>query len=93
MSHSHKSLEELYVNLILEDGDEGEIVVGKNEVTETKLTHVLVGKFLTEKNINFHVMQNVMPSIWRPKEEMVVHDLGAGLDPHLSSFIRWICKR
>lgn len=39
-------------------------------------THVLVGRFLTEKNINFNAMQNVMASLWRPKEGMEVHDLG-----------------
>lgn len=36
-----------------------------------------MGKFLTEKNVNFHAMQNIMASLWRPKEGIEVHDLGA----------------
>lgn len=35
-----------------------------------------MGKFLTEKNVNFHAMQNVMASLWRSKEGMEVHDFG-----------------
>ncbi|XP_074374460.1 uncharacterized protein LOC141714863 [Apium graveolens] len=38
--------------------------------------YVLVGKFLTEKNINFNAMQNVMAAFWRLKEGMEVHDMG-----------------
>ncbi|KAL8125716.1 hypothetical protein AgCh_013105 [Apium graveolens] len=37
---------------------------------------MLVGRFLTEKNINFNAMQNVLASLWRPKQGLEVHDLG-----------------
>lgn len=50
--------------------------MARTEIVEQKQTYVLVGKFLTEKNINFMAMQNVMAVLWRPKEGMEVHDLG-----------------
>lgn len=37
---------------------------------------MLVGKFLTEKNINYNAMQNVMAGLWRPKEGTEVHEMG-----------------
>lgn len=43
---------------------------------EKKTTYVLVGRFLTENNINFQAMQNVMASLWRPKEGMEIQDIG-----------------
>lgn len=77
MNQNNKtSLEELYANLSLEEDDEGGVVVGIEEVQEKKTTYVLVGRFLTEKNINFQAMQNVMASLWRPKEGMEIHDIG-----------------
>lgn len=60
----------------MEDEEEGGIIIEKNQIVESRQTYVLVGKFLTEKNINFNAMQNVMASLWRPKEGVEVHDLG-----------------
>lgn len=78
MSQYNKtSLETLYANLSIEDEEEGGIVLGREEVQEKKTTFVLIGKFLTEKNINLQAMQNVMASIWRPKEGVEIHDIGA----------------
>ena len=37
---------------------------------------MLVGRFLTDKNINFHAMQLVLASLCRPKEGMEVHNIG-----------------
>lgn len=76
MSHFVESLEQMYSNLVIDDEEEGGIVVAANEVVVQKQTYMLVGKFLTEKNININVMQNVMASVWRPKEGMEVHEMG-----------------
>lgn len=76
MACSEKSLEDMYANLALEDEEEEELIVKNNEIVETKQTYVLVGRFLTEKNINFNVTRNVIVSLWRPKEGMEIHDLG-----------------
>lgn len=49
---------------------------GGEEITVKEQTFILIGKFLTDKNINFKAMQDMMASLWRPKEGMEVHDLG-----------------
>lgn len=71
-----KSLEEMYADLVLEDEEAAEIIVEKADTIETRQTFVLVGRFLTEKNINFNAMRNVMAALWRPREGMEIHDLG-----------------
>lgn len=54
------SLEEMYANLVLDDEEEEEIIVEKTDLIESKQTFVLVGRFLTEQNINFNAMKNVI---------------------------------
>lgn len=51
------------------------VVIGTEEIQANKENFVVVGKFLTEKNINFNAMQNVLASLWRPKEGMEIHDI------------------
>lgn len=75
MAATKTSLEELYANLSLEEEDDGGIVVARGEV-KPRTTYVLVRRFLTEKNINFNAMQNVIASLWRLREGMEIHDLG-----------------
>lgn len=60
--------------MTLEEEDEGGVLVGEEPITNDVQTYVLVGRFLTDKNINFNAMQNVMASLWRPKDAMEVHD-------------------
>lgn len=76
MAQSKTPLDELYANMLIEDKEEGRLIIRGKEVAETKQTFVLVGRFLVEKNITFNVMQNVMTSPWRPNEGMEIHDLG-----------------
>lgn len=76
MERSTQSLEEMYSKMVLEDEEEGGVVVGAEEIVAKPSTFILVGKFLTEKNINFSAMKNVMAALWRPKEGMEVHELG-----------------
>lgn len=76
MDRSNQSLEDMYAKMTLEEEDEGGVLVGEEPITNDVQTYVLVGRFLTDKNINFNAMQNVLASLWRPKEGMEVHDLG-----------------
>lgn len=76
MARNGEALEDMYARLVIEDETEGCIVVANSEVVEQKESYVLVGKFLTEKNITFNAMQNVMATLWRPMEGMEVHELG-----------------
>lgn len=62
MTTSEASLEELYARLALDEEDDGGIVVAEVEI-KTRTTYILVGRFLTEKNINFNAMQNVIASL------------------------------
>lgn len=76
MARSEETLEDMYAKLVIEDEDEGGLVVSNSEVVVQKQLFVLIGKFLTEKNVNFSAMRNVMANLWRPKEGMEVHDMG-----------------
>lgn len=76
MTRSEPSLEERYANLVIEDDEGAGIIIEKTEVVEAKPAFVLVGKFLTKKNINFNAMRNVIASLWRPKEGMEIYELG-----------------
>lgn len=77
MGSSMGDLEEMYSRMMLEEEEEGGVVVGDEETIQATETYVLVGRFLTEKNVNFQAMQNVLASIWRPREGIEIHDLGS----------------
>lgn len=51
-----------------------------------------MGRFLTDKHINFNAIRNVIASLWRLKEGMKIHDLG-GIDTLSFSIISWICRK
>lgn len=78
MASNQPNLEKLYERLTIgeEDDEDNGIIVGAVEEQNKKESFLLVGRFLTEKNINFQAMQNVLASLWRPKEGMEVHDIG-----------------
>lgn len=76
MAYQHQKLDELYSRLTIEEEEADEIILGTDEVVKKSTEFVLVGRFLTEKNLNFNAMQNVIASLWRPIEGMEVHDIG-----------------
>lgn len=76
MDYSQSELNALYAKLTIEAEEEGGVIVGSAESQQTKEPFILIGRFLTEKNVNFNAMQNVLASIWRPKEGMEIHDIG-----------------
>lgn len=76
MTTTSMNLDEMYARMNLEEEDGGGLVVGENEIKQPRKTFVLVGKLITEKNINFQDMQNVLASLWRPSEGVEIHDLG-----------------
>lgn len=76
MANNQGSLEDMYAQLILEDEEEGGILVGSDEVRQATSTFILVGRFLTDKNINFPAMQNVLAALWRPRKGVEIHELG-----------------
>lgn len=70
MARVETTLEDLYSNIVIDGEEENEIVVSSHDVVEQKPIYMLVGKFLTEKHVNFQAMQNLMASLWRPREGM-----------------------
>lgn len=58
MDRSNTTLKDLYTKLSITKEEEEGIVVGIEENHENKVRYVLLGKFLTEKIINFNAMQN-----------------------------------
>lgn len=56
MESNQPSLEKLYVRLTIEKEEESGIVVGTTAEPETKESFILVGRFITDKNINFQEM-------------------------------------
>lgn len=65
MAASKSTPEDLYSRLSLDEEDEEGFVVANGEI-QTCTTYVLIGQFLTERNINFNAMKNVIASLWRP---------------------------
>lgn len=67
-SSREKNLEEAYADLSLnKDKEEGLILEDIPEDTNTAgLYRCLVGRFVTNKKVNFMVMQDTLASIWRP---------------------------
>lgn len=67
---------------LADDEEEGLVFNGEEEVLYAQkgdYSHYLVGRFLTERPVNFEAMKNTMASLWRPEEGMLVRDLGNGL--------------
>lgn len=76
MASSRENLEEMYSRLALEEEEEGEVLMMEGDVSRDKQTFILVGRFLTERNINFLAMQNVLAALWRPQKGVEIHDIG-----------------
>ncbi|KAK1378771.1 hypothetical protein POM88_025515 [Heracleum sosnowskyi] len=59
MVSSTMNSEEMYARLALEEEEEGGICIVEAEIVQPKQSFILVGRFLTERNINFLAMRNV----------------------------------
>lgn len=51
------NLEEMYTRMTLEEEEKGGVIVGEEEVQPSKKTYILIGKLMTNKNINFQAMK------------------------------------
>lgn len=64
----------------IEDEENSELVFDEEaEDQSNKFETCLVGRFLTEKGLNFRVMKSKISDIWRPARGMTVKDLKPGL--------------
>ncbi|WOG86659.1 hypothetical protein DCAR_0205876 [Daucus carota subsp. sativus] len=64
MAYDKTNLEKLYEKLTIDDEESEGVIVAAEAGQERKESFVLVGRFLTEKNINFQAMQNVLASLY-----------------------------
>lgn len=66
--------------LDLEDDENTAFVVeGEEEEASSKYELCLVGRFLTEKNINVRAMKSKLADIWKPAMGINIKELEAGL--------------
>ena len=73
-----------YENVSIEEEDEGGLIVEGDDVDEGEETKIdfqycLVGRFLTNKVINFSAMKNTMASLSRPGKGVCIKDLSSTL--------------
>ena len=69
-----QELEDAWANFRLDEEDSGGLEVSSEKVgkavsKETDMRYALIGRFLTDKPINFVAMKNTMASIWEPGKE------------------------
>lgn len=68
-----------YENVSIEEEEEGGLIVKGDDVDEGEETKIdfrycLVGRFLTDKVINFSAMKNTLASLWRPGKGACIKD-------------------
>lgn len=77
---STNNIDTLMAELDIEDEENEELQFdGDVEEESNKFDLCLVGRFLTEKNINIRAMKSKLADIWRPSMGINIKDLQAGL--------------
>ena len=77
---SQSAMDEIYASLSIEEEDEGGLIIEGDDVEDGKdgkidFRFCLVGRFLTDKVINFPAMKNTMAALWRPGKGICIKDL------------------
>ena len=73
-----------YAYLSIDDEDEGGLIITGEDIDEEREGKIdcrfcLVGRFLTDKVINFQAMKNTMAGLWRPGKGIYIRDLSPTL--------------
>ncbi|XP_052292008.1 uncharacterized protein At4g02000-like [Citrus sinensis] len=77
-------MNETYAALSIEEEDVGGLIITGEDVEDGKdgridFRYCLVGRFLTDKVINFPAMKNTMAALWRPGKGICIKDLSPTL--------------
>lgn len=74
---SLKEIEESFANIRIEEEEEGGLSYEETteDLSELDARWCLVGKFITDSNIDFQVMQHKMASLWRLGRGLYVKEL------------------
>ncbi|KAK6141670.1 hypothetical protein DH2020_024591 [Rehmannia glutinosa] len=73
--------EDLCRRMQLEEEEEGGLVLKETDVEKAsqEFRWCLVGRFLSDRIVNFAAMKNTLASIWRPVKGVFLRDLGPNL--------------
>lgn len=76
-SLQEKEMEEAFASIQIEDEEHGGLNYENDveDLSEIDLRWCLVGKFLTDPNIDFHAMQHKMAVLWRPGKGVYIKQL------------------
>lgn len=79
-SSSYQPLEDAYANLDINDDDDLKVDIDANLVTDAQqdFRWTPVGRLLGTGNIVFEAFIQLMASLWRPKQGVLVRELGDG---------------
>ncbi|KAK6125540.1 hypothetical protein DH2020_040719 [Rehmannia glutinosa] len=81
MSEKQDSIDELCCRMQLQEEEEGGVCLDESDdvVQTQEIRWCLVGRFLTERQLNFLAMKNTLASIWRPVKGVFIKELGPNL--------------
>ncbi|KAK6149692.1 hypothetical protein DH2020_017217 [Rehmannia glutinosa] len=81
MSDSNHSIDELCGRMQLAEDEEGGLLLdeGDDGIKTHDLRWCLVGRFLSDRQVNFTAMRNTMASVWRPVKGVFIKELGPNL--------------
>ncbi|KAL8495810.1 hypothetical protein ACS0TY_019786 [Phlomoides rotata] len=67
-------------NLGLSVEEDDELIIGDEgvDVGGGDVNLCLVGRFLTDQNLNFNLTQSRLANIWKPKRGVMIKDFGEG---------------
>ncbi|KAK9083749.1 hypothetical protein Scep_030220 [Stephania cephalantha] len=72
-----KELEEQYTNLSIEGDDELGLIIEEpgEEHDTTNYSKILIGKFLSDRSINFGAMRDILAPLWRLVKGMHIQEV------------------
>ena len=73
-----------YASMSIKDEEDDGLIIEGDDIDEGNKVNIdyrccLVGRFLTDKVINFAAMKNTMTSLWRPGKGVCIKDLSPTL--------------
>uniref|UniRef100_A0A803PEK6 Reverse transcriptase domain-containing protein n=1 Tax=Cannabis sativa TaxID=3483 RepID=A0A803PEK6_CANSA len=80
-NHARSNMEDQYASITLEEEETGGLQYGVNDddLSEIDDRWCLVGRFITDREIDFLAMQHKMASLWRPGRGLYVKELEPNL--------------
>lgn len=79
-----RDMNKAYASLSIEEKEDGGLIITGEDVADRRdgkvdFRYCLVGRFLTDKVINFPAMKNTMAALWHPGKGICIKDLSPTL--------------